>query len=51
MTRASAGPAAVEQEIPVIVRALQTAEDYAACVRLQRETWGEEFADYVPASL
>jgi predicted GNAT superfamily acetyltransferase len=30
---------------------LGTAEDYQACVRLQQETWGEGFADYVPASL
>jgi predicted GNAT superfamily acetyltransferase len=35
----------------VAVRPLSTAEDYAACVRLQRETWGESYADCVPASL
>jgi predicted GNAT superfamily acetyltransferase len=51
MTRLGAGPAAVEPAMRVQVRALRSAEDYAACVRLQLETWGEAFAEYVPASL
>jgi len=51
MTPRSAGPAAVEQQTPVFIRPLRNADDYDACVRLQRETWGEDFADYVPASL
>ena len=29
------------------LRPLSTPEDYAACVRLQRETWGEEFTELV----
>ena len=32
-------------------RALETLDDLRACVRLQRTTWGEEFADIVPASV
>jgi predicted GNAT superfamily acetyltransferase len=51
MTPGSGGPAAVEESVPVDVRPLCTLADYTACVRLQRETWGEDFADYVPASL
>jgi chorismate synthase len=51
MTSRSAGPRAVERDGAVLVRPLRTADDYDACVRLQRATWGEEFADYVPASL
>jgi chorismate synthase len=33
------------------VRALRTHEEYRACVRLQHETWGEQFSDIVPASI
>lgn len=36
---------------PVALRALSTAEDYAACLELQRETWGESFAEVVPGSI
>lgn len=30
------------------IRTLSTPEDYAACVRLQRLTWGSEFTELVP---
>lgn len=33
------------------IRPIETAEEYAACVALQSETWGEAFTDVVPASL
>jgi predicted GNAT superfamily acetyltransferase len=33
------------------LRALKTHADYAACVQLQRETWGMDYADCVPASV
>jgi chorismate synthase len=33
------------------VRHLTTHADYAACVQLQRETWGRDFNDAVPASM
>jgi predicted GNAT superfamily acetyltransferase len=36
---------------PVALRSLSTAEDYAACLELQRETWGESFAEVVPGSI
>lgn len=35
----------------VAIRMLSTQADFAACVALQRETWGREFADTVPASI
>jgi chorismate synthase len=35
----------------VTIRPLATAAEYAACVALQRETWGASFADTVPASI
>jgi predicted GNAT superfamily acetyltransferase len=30
---------------------MKSAEDYLACVELQKETWGEDFADLVPATI
>ena len=33
------------------IRPLATHEEYAACVALQRATWGQDFADTVPASI
>jgi len=35
----------------VDVRPLRTLEELHACVELQRETWGNEFTDVVPASI
>lgn len=35
----------------VTIRALSSQHDYAACVELQRDTWGREFADTVPATI
>src|SRR4051812_4500327 len=35
----------------VTIRALASPADYAACVALQRLTWGAGFADVVPASI
>lgn len=35
----------------VTLRRLAADEDYAACVELQRATWGRQFAEVVPASL
>ena len=35
----------------VTIRDLASHEDYAACVALQRETWGKSFNDTVPASI
>lgn len=33
------------------IRSLRTQEELRACVALQRETWGNEFTDVVPASI
>src|SRR5690606_19540143 len=33
------------------LRPLRTHEDFAACVELQRLTWGGDYTDIVPASL
>jgi predicted GNAT superfamily acetyltransferase len=33
------------------IRPLATLEDYAACVDLQRDTWGREFGELVPPAL
>lgn len=35
----------------VTIRHLAAHADYAACVALQRDTWGRSFADVVPASI
>ena len=35
----------------VTIRALESRHDYDACVRLQRETWGQDFRDVVPATI
>lgn len=35
----------------VTIRALASQADYAACVDLQRDTWGHNFTDAVPASI
>ena len=35
----------------VTIRDLASHEDYAACVQLQRDTWGRDFNDVVPASI
>jgi predicted GNAT superfamily acetyltransferase len=35
----------------VVIRRLQTHEDYKACVALQKETWGETFSECVPPSI
>jgi predicted GNAT superfamily acetyltransferase len=36
---------------PVVVRALESHEELKACVRLQKEIWGQEYEDVVPASI
>ena len=35
----------------VAIRPLRTQEELHACVALQRDTWGQEFSDVVPASI
>ena len=35
----------------VTIRSFDSRADYDACVRLQRETWGEDFVDVVPATI
>ncbi len=35
----------------ITIRSLQSQADLAACVALQRDTWGRAFADVVPASI
>lgn len=35
----------------VILRSFEHAEDYRACVEVQRATWGQDFSDAVPASV
>lgn len=43
--------AAISRESEVTLRRLQTLDEYEACVALQMHTWGENFAERVPASL
>ena len=35
----------------ITIRSLTTPAEYAACVELQRDTWGRSFTDAVPASI
>jgi predicted GNAT superfamily acetyltransferase len=52
MTRGSAAPTAdTGQDGTVELRALTSPRDLAACVRLQRDTWGADYVDTVPASV
>jgi chorismate synthase len=46
VTSAGATPLA-----PVVIRRLETWGEYQACVALQQEVWGVDFADLVPASI
>jgi predicted GNAT superfamily acetyltransferase len=52
MTRSSTRPSPVlEPSTAITLRAVKTQADLAACVLLQRETWGMEYDDCVPASI
>lgn len=44
-------PTASAPSPAVAIRDLASAADYDACVRLQRETWGVGYTDWVPASM
>ena len=35
----------------ITLRPLETHDDFEACIRLQRDTWGPDFADVVPATI
>jgi len=35
----------------ITIRDLVTSADYAACVAMQKETWGEQFTEWVPATI
>jgi predicted GNAT superfamily acetyltransferase len=50
-TSASATRLAAPAARSVEIRPLRTPEELLACVELQRATWGESFADLVPASI
>src|SRR5687768_15021118 len=39
------------EQVDIVVRALRSHDEYVACVRLQGDTWGEQFSDGVPASI
>jgi chorismate synthase len=39
------------EQVDIVVRAVRSHDEYVACVRLQRDTWGEQFSDAVPASI
>jgi predicted GNAT superfamily acetyltransferase len=52
MTRSSTRSSPVlEPSTAITLRAVKTRADLAACVQLQRETWGMEYDDCVPASI
>lgn len=38
-------------EAGITIRSVETRAEYAACVELQRETWGRSFSDVVPVSM
>lgn len=46
--------AGARRSVPILdveVRDLRTEREYAACVALQKETWGEQFSERVPLSI
>jgi predicted GNAT superfamily acetyltransferase len=52
MRRGQASPVIADAAAGTVeIRALGSAEEFAACVRLQRVTWGTRYVDCVPASL
>lgn len=44
----TAGP---KEAPPVTLRSFAAGDDYAQCIELQRETWGHDFTEVVPASI
>jgi chorismate synthase len=50
-TSAPAGALASVSAPAVEIRGLRTSDELRACVDLQRATWGDRFADVVPASI
>ena len=52
MARASdPPPPAAHSGSDIVLRALAGQAEYTACVQLQRDTWGQGYADCVPASI
>ncbi len=39
------------ETVPIVLRALRSQEDYAACEELERDTWGQDFSECVPAGV
>jgi len=40
-----------DTRVDLILRPLRSDDDYAACVALERKTWGDDFAELVPPSI
>ena len=49
-TRPETEPASSET-VGITIRTVETRAEYEACVKLQRETWGQSFSDVVPVSM
>ena len=47
----SAGVATLPDPAEIEIRAVRTPEEFAACVDLQRQTWGYGFSEVVPVSM
>ena len=49
--RKSLPPAPVARRSMITVRRVETLAEYHACVAIERETWGADFREYVPATI
>jgi predicted GNAT superfamily acetyltransferase len=51
MSNVQIQPPRADDQIPVTIKELTTFEEYQECVQIQRETWGDEFEEWVPTSI
>ncbi len=51
MSNVQMQPPRADDQSPVTINELTTFEEYQECVQIQRETWGDEFEEWVPTSI
>jgi predicted GNAT superfamily acetyltransferase len=51
MSNVQIQPPRADDQIPVTIKELTTFDEYQECVQIQRETWGDEFEEWVPTSI
>jgi len=51
MSNVQIQPPRADDQSPVTIKELTTFDEYQECVQIQRETWGDEFEEWVPTSI